>query len=730
MKFGQIPNDMRVYQLLFLLFLTQFTFGQTIISGTVKDQKSETLPGVNIFLKGTFSGTTSEVDGAFLIEAEESGNQVLVFQYMGFKTQEIPVFLQGEDVKLEMVLRESINEMTAVTISAGAMEASDEKRAVVLRPVDIVTVPSAMGDIIGAFQTLPGTSNVGNDGRLFVRGGDASETAIFIDGLKVGNAFGTTATNVPTRTRFNPNLFKGSFFSTGGYSAEYGQALSSALALNTVDFPVRNQGDISIMSVGGGYTQTLSGEKNSLTASANYFDLSPYQSIIKQNFDWKRAPYGWDAEVSGRQKWGKNGMIKAYAHTEASGMKIWQPSPGSEDRGQLVGVQNQYTFAQASFKQLAKNDWSFYGGVSYSNNVDRFNLDILESRNQNQLIHTKLATIKGFSEKFSVKTGMESYFFNYEESLVSESLKRNYLDHHTILFSEADYYVSNKLVFRGGIRAGHSSLASQTWLDPRVSLAYKFDHEGQLSLAAGQFSQMAIEPLRIINNDLQNTRADHLILNYLLIKNGRTIRAEAFYKNYTNLLTYDVGQLFPMPLGFYNIQQNGKGYARGMDVFYRDQKSFKNTDFWITYSFVDSRRQFAQFTEMVQPGFAPRHNGSVVVKHFIGPLKSQLGVSLSANDGYTYENPNLPGQMNSKTKSFQDLSLGWSFLAKSNLIIHLACSNILGRDNIFGYQYANVPNENGVYDGIPIRMQAPRFLFLAIFLTLSKDKTANNLNNL
>jgi hypothetical protein len=102
---------------------------------------------------------------------------------------------------------------------------------------------------------------VGNDGRLFVRGGDATETAIFIDGLKVGNAFGTTASNVPTRTRFNPNLFKGSFFSTGGYSAEYGQALSSALALNTVDFPVRNQGDISIMSVGRGYTQTLAGKK-------------------------------------------------------------------------------------------------------------------------------------------------------------------------------------------------------------------------------------------------------------------------------------------------------------------------------------------------------------------------------------------------------------------------------------------------------------------------------------
>ncbi|WP_291779481.1 TonB-dependent receptor [Cecembia sp.] len=714
----------------FLLLISPMIWAQTLLTGEVRDQKSETIPGVNVYLKGTYTGTSSEIDGSFKLEVEESGLHILVFQSMGFRALEIEVNLQGGKLEFFPILKESINEMTAVTISAGAMEASDEKRAVVLRPVDIVTVPSAMGDIIGAFQTLPGTANVGNDGRLFVRGGDATETAIFIDGLKVGNAFGTTASNVPTRTRFNPNLFKGSFFSTGGYSAEYGQALSSALALNTVDFPVRNQGDISFMSVGGGYTQTLTGEKNSLTASANYFDLSPYQAMIKQNFDWERAPFGWDAEVSGRQKWGKNGVIKAYAHTEASGMKIWQPIPGSDERGQLVGVQNQYTFAQTSFRQLGENDWSYYGGISYSNNVDKFDIGRMEMRNQNQLVHSKLAAIKGFSEKFSVKTGFESYLFNYEEALISEDLKRDFRDHHSILFSEADYYVNNRLVFRGGIRAGHSSLAGQSWLDPRISLAYKFDHDGQLSLAAGQFSQMPVEQLRVLEQSTQNTRADHLILNYFLVKNGRTVRAEAFYKDYKNLITYEVAQLFPMPLGFDNIQQNGEGYARGVDIFYRDQKSFKNTDFWVTYSFVDSRRKFAHFTEMVQPGFAPRHNGSIVVKHFISSLKSQLGVSLSANDGYTYENPNLPGQMNAKTKSFQDLSLGWSYLPKPNLIIHLACSNVLGRDNIFGYQYANEPNENGLYEGNPIRLQAPRFLFLGIFLTLSKDKTANNLNNL
>jgi hypothetical protein len=418
-------------------------------------------------------------------------------------------------------------------------------------------------------------------------------------------------------------------------------------------------------------------------------------------------------------------MVKAYAHTESGGMKIWQKVPGTEGRGQLVDLKNHYTFASGSFKQTGKNDWSYYGGISYSNNVDEFTLNQIDIRNQNRIMHAKAVALKGFSDKFSLKTGMESYFFNYEEGLRSEGLVRDFTDLQGNIFTEADYYVSNKLVFRGGLRAGHSVLADQTWLDPRFSLAYKFENEGQLSFAAGKFSQMPVEQLRIAKPEVQNVKADHLILNYFLTKNGRTVRAEAFYKNYQKILTYEGSQYF-----YRNIQQSGTGYAQGFDVFYRDQKSVKNTDFWVTYSFVDSRRKFAQFTELVQPGFAPRHNASIVVKHFVSKLKSQLGGSFAINDGYTYTDPNFAGQMNAKTEGFRDLSLGWSYLPKPNLIIHFACSNVLGRDNIFGYQFSPQPNEAGQYESLPIRQTAPRFIFLGIFLTLSKDKTANNLNNL
>ncbi|TLU99594.1 TonB-dependent receptor [Dyadobacter luticola] len=726
---------MKNYLLILLLFAAAPTLAQTKISGIVTDQKGGVLPGANITLKGTYDGTSSDTQGNFAFETDETGSQVISIQALGFKTQEINIICSGNPVTLKVTLPESINLLTAVTITAGAMEASDEKKSVVLKPLDIVTTSGAMGDITAALLTLPGTSTVGNDGRLFVRGGDASETSIFIDGLQVGNAFGSTASNVPTRTRFSPNLFKGSFFSTGGYSAEYGQALSSALALNTLDLPLRNQGDISIMSLGGGYTQTLVGKNNALTASGNYYNLAPYQSLVKQNFDWEKSPSSWDSEISLRQKWGnaakgKSGFIKAYFHTEGNGMAIWQKSPGNDlpgndGRGDRIELHNRYSYGNVSFRHSANKGWFFYGGAAFSHNRDKYNINREPIRQINQIAHSKIAAVKDFTPQFSLKNGLEWYIKSYSEALISQNLKRKYTDHQLNHFVEATYYFSNRLIMVGGLRTGYSSLSKQMWVTPRFSVAYKLENQGQFSFAAGKFKQLPEEKLRVLQTNLKNGEATHYILNYFIVNNNRTFRAESFYKTYDNLVTYQ-----GLPTAPANITQNGAGYARGFDFFYRDKTTIKGTDFWITYSFVDSKRRFANYETKVQPSFAPRHNGSVVIKHFIGKLKSQLGSSWSWNSGYTYNNPNLQGEMQSKTKMYSDLSISWSYLPRPNIIIHAACSNVLGRSNVFGYRYATQPDETGFYASLPTGQQAKRFAFIGLFITLSKNKDANQLNNL
>jgi hypothetical protein len=63
-----------------------------------------------------------------------------------------------------------VNALDAV-ITAGTLEAGDKSRVSALKPLDIVTTAGSAGNIIAALQTLPGTQTVGEDGRLFVRGG-------------------------------------------------------------------------------------------------------------------------------------------------------------------------------------------------------------------------------------------------------------------------------------------------------------------------------------------------------------------------------------------------------------------------------------------------------------------------------------------------------------------------------------------------------------------------------
>jgi hypothetical protein len=65
------------------------------------------------------------------------------------------------------------------------------------------------------------------------------ETQQFIDGTLVNNPYYTSVPDIATRGRFSPFLFRGTVFSTGGYSALYGQALSSAVILESIDFPER-----------------------------------------------------------------------------------------------------------------------------------------------------------------------------------------------------------------------------------------------------------------------------------------------------------------------------------------------------------------------------------------------------------------------------------------------------------------------------------------------------------
>src|SRR5690606_35211049 len=310
-----------------------FLFAQTIISGTVSDNNGMPIIGANVYLDGTYDGSTSGENGKFSFETSEKGTKILMVSFVSFETFSLAADIsQMKNLKIE--LREDVNSLETVTISAGSFSAGDNSKISVLKPLDIVTTASALGDFVGALQTLPGTTTVAEDGRLFVRGGDATETQIFIDGIRVFTPYSPTTNNIPTRGRYSPFLFDGITFSTGGYSAEFGQALSSVLLLNTIDEPDQEKTDIGIMSVGASLGHTELWDTSSLSVNGSYINLAPYVALFPDRNEWIKPFQGGSGEAVFRKVF-QSGLLKLYSAFEMNGFDLIQ-----EDINFPAGIHN------------------------------------------------------------------------------------------------------------------------------------------------------------------------------------------------------------------------------------------------------------------------------------------------------------------------------------------------------------------------------------------------------
>ncbi|MCI0751459.1 MAG: TonB-dependent receptor [Flammeovirgaceae bacterium] len=618
-------------------------FSQIQINGVVKDNNGEVLPGANIFIDGTYDGASSDVEGKFSFKTSEQGVKTLVVKVIGFKEYKQQISL-SKNINLSVQLQEEINQLEAVTISAGSFTASDEARRTVFKAVDIATTAGATADIAGALNTLPGTQKVGESGRLFVRGGDGNEAKTFIDGILVLDAYSPSAPNTPSRGRFLPFMFKGTSFSTGGYSAEYGQALSSALVLDSKDQETLTRTDIGIMSVGADVAHTQAWARGSLAGKIQYTNIRPYFGLINQEIDWRTPPAAIEGSSAFRHEVGKTGMVKFYGNFNHSDFSIYNHDIDDYSIRQLYDLTNDYRYVNGFYKTELNKNWSLRGGGSYTLLKNQVALDDINMVEEERGIHSKGVIEGSLANGIELKTGVEIIDRDYRASIDTTTQSLTFHELISASFAEIDIYASNRFVTRAGVRLEHHSLRNEFYLDPRISLAYKPGSAGQFSLAYGKFRQSVKNEYLRWNDQLKQEQADHYILNYQLIENNRTFRAELYYKKYNNLVRIQDNE----------VTNTGHGYAKGFELFWRDNKTFRKVDYWISYSFLDTKRTYLDFPSSTTPSFASKHNFSAVYKHFISDLKSQLGFTYSWTSGRPYNNPNEVGFMTARTPAYHD----------------------------------------------------------------------------
>lgn len=709
---------MKYTLILFSLLAGVGASAQTTIHGKVTNTKKEALPGVNILLKDTYDGASSDTAGAWSFTTDETGKQILIATFVGYLPFSDTLDLHAQDIEVDIELKEAFNELNAVVISAGAFEASDEKKNTILKPLDIVTTAGADGDIYGALQTLPGATKVGNNEGLYVRGGSDYETSTIIDGLAVNNPYFSTVPDIPSRGRFSPFLFKGTVFSTGGYSAEYGQALSSAIILNTEDFPDATASGLSLspIFIGGFHEQKW--KNTAFGGGLNNTNLSLYDDLLKpRTFDWIQSVRSYDGNIFFRQKVGKQGLIKLYGQAEHSHFAARFPDVDSLPSTDDTYLQNSYSYVNSSYQQLLGKKWSLHAALGYSYNLDSVLVDGYDVSHQDKALQSKATLTDQITEKVRIRFGGEWQKLFDRQNLGSQPYPLH--QQYSAEFAESDIFITDDLAGRIGVRTEYSDALGKWNVAPRISLAYKTGKNAQVSLAYGEFYETP-QPQFLYSYSPYETlpgtyeEATHYILNYQFTSDKRTFRIEGYYKQYHHLVT----SLFTPegdPLGYDN---KGYGYARGFDIFFRDKKTLRNVDYWISYSFLDTKRKFIDYPMEVTPTFAAQNVLSIVYKQYVAAIRTQIGATYQFISGWPYFNPNKSDAefLSDVSPDLHNLSVNLSYLCSifgNFTVIFASCGNVLGFKQIYGYTYS--------MDGSMRLAEEPpvnRTFFIGMFLSI------------
>lgn len=733
----------RIFTLVFTFSFTFTLFAQISISGKVLGRNNKPLKNVSVTLKDTYDGATTDETGNYKFETSEKGSQTLIFSHPKFIEIEKSIQIEDKNLILNAELKESVSEIDAVVISAGSIEASDKKRATtLLTPIDVYTTAGANGQISSALETLPGVQKVGESEGLFVRGGTGTETKFFMDGNLVNNYFGNSVPGIKAMDRLNTSLFKGNVFSSGGYSAVYGQALSGVLALESIDLPERNAADFGISPIfaSGGIQRVNQEKTHSYGISLGYSNLELMLKILKFNTDFEKAPNSFGGNGNFRIKTSRGGFIKYYGSYDTSSMKLSSPNLDDETSSDKINQNGKNTFHSLSYREKfgrytlnLGSSYTFNQNILHFSNVDQngtsqFNNDI-DSKgnyfNAKALIERKLFKISAIRAGIELNT-------TKEETWVSIAQKKyEFRDDITSLFAETDLGISNDLSLKIGARAENSSSINRWNFSPRFAMAYRISKDWTSSLAYGTFFQNPESRFFTENYQPNYQRADHYIFQVQRAADGRSLRLETYYKKYQDLIKTTTD--FYRPIA---VNNNGSGYAKGIELFWRDKKSLKNIDYWVSYSYLDSKRDYLNYTESLFPNFAAKHTLSLVAKKFVTNWKTGFNISYNYNSGRPYynfvtENGNTVLKNQGFVKDYQAVNFSLNYLpnlgkkdAKSFSVFVLSINNVLGSKNIYGYNFSS--------DGMrsaAIKPPVNTFVFVGWFISFGTDKTQEAINN-
>ena len=240
------------YTLLLLIMFPVLLFGQnkdSYIYGKITDDNGAVLELVNIAVLGTSYGVSSNSRGQYELHLPSDTVLNVVFSFIGYQQETKKIKLKaGEHRKVDVNLQSTTTTLSDVVVSDRQINSASITR---LDAREISLIPSSSaGGVEDLVKTLPGVSSTNElSSQYNVRGGNFDENLIYINGIEIYKPFLVGSGQQEGMSVINPSLVSNIDFSAGGFSAEYGDKLSSALDI-TYKKPVIPAASLSLSFLG------------------------------------------------------------------------------------------------------------------------------------------------------------------------------------------------------------------------------------------------------------------------------------------------------------------------------------------------------------------------------------------------------------------------------------------------------------------------------------------------
>ncbi|HNW60376.1 MAG TPA: TonB-dependent receptor [bacterium] len=731
------------------------------IQGLVIDRETQTpLIGANIIVKSTALGGISDTAGRFSIPQVPVGTYVLECRYLGYESQVVTDVIVRPQRRTELTLALQVAALAggAVTVQAGSFPAEEE------HPLSLASfsfeeirrAPGAGGDISRILQSLPSLAKVNDQSNgLIVRGGSPLENAFYIDHIPVPNInhFPVQGASSGPIGMVQVDFIEEARFHAGGFSAEFGDRLSSVLDISFREGNRQEmdaQLDLSFIGFGGAMEGPLAKGKGSwlFAARRSYLDL-----VVKS----------FDVGTSATPSWG-----------DYQGKIVWDLSPNHRlsglflladdhnDPDHQAAVDNKMTYygKQDLYQGTAGLSWrALWGKCGYSRTVlsgarSRYKENMFNTNNGQPLFrnrsdeldftfdHSTYLRLKGHhSLEFGVQAHrLDSRYDNqYAAALdllgtASPSLTvANDLAGHKIgAFANMVIVPGPRWRASLGLRSDYFTINRKRCWSPRAALSWQIDALTSISASAGLYRQSL--PMLLLaqtpgNRALQDPRAVHYVvgLERLLTATTRAT-LEVYHKEYDGF-PLDPGQpgLFVVDElyygnGFFTAHQRltGTGQARSRGVEAMIQKKLAQNIYGLaSATFFRTHYRDAtglwrdrvfdnRFIFAVEGGYKPAHALEVSARWIYagGAPYTPVDTAASAAAGETVLDA---GRFNgARYPAYHSLNLRidrrFTF-SRSNLVAYLSVWNAYNRKNVAAYFWNEARRKTDViyqYTALPI----------------------------